>query len=117
MTLDFLSNPEVQTAPGHQKVASTGGSAENLAHRKLRKAAQDFEGILISQLWDQLQMGFSSLPGSTSMAGSETLNSLAIQALSTALARRGGLGIGEMLVHQLAPSLHRGQADRTEGKD
>jgi Rod binding domain-containing protein len=107
MTLNLLFSPEVQTGTDHQKVAATGGSPEGLAHRKLRKAAQDFEGILISELWDQLQMGFSSLPGSTPMAGSETLNSLAIQALSTALARRGGLGIGEMLVHHLEPSLSR----------
>jgi Rod binding domain-containing protein len=111
MTLATFS-PELQTASHHQKVTSTGGASETPAHRKLRKVAQEFEGILISQLCDQFQMGFSSLSGETPMAGSETLNSLAVQALSTALASRGGLGIGQMLVRQLEPSLNRSQANQ-----
>jgi Rod binding domain-containing protein len=115
MTLARL-NPELQAATQGQKAASTGGSPETPAHRKLRKAAQEFEGLLISQLCDQFQMGFSSLSGDTPMAGSETLNSLAIQALSTALSSRGGLGIGQMLVHKLEPSVDRGPANQVGGK-
>ena len=91
-----------------QEVKSTGGRPETPAHKKLRKAAQDFEAILISQLLADFKMGSSSLTGDTPLAGSDTLNSLAIQALSTALANCGGLGIGQMLVHQLEPSLNRG---------
>jgi Rod binding domain-containing protein len=86
---------------------------ETPAHRKLRKAAQDFEGILISELWDQSDSDFSSLPGETQAAGSDTLKSLAIQTMSAALAKRGGLGIARMLVHQLEPSLNRGQQNQT----
>jgi len=89
---------------------------ETPAHRKLRKAAQDFEGLLISQLWDQSDSDFSSLPGETQTPGSDTLKSLAIQTMSAALAQRGGLGIAQMLVRQLEPSLNRGQTDRTGGK-
>ena len=47
--------------------------------------------MLISQLLGEFNMGFSSLTGDTPLAGSETLNSLAIQTLSSAMARRGGL--------------------------
>ena len=54
-------------------------------------------------------MGFSSLTGDAPLAGSDTLNSLAIQTLSSALASRGGFGIGKMLVHQLEPSLNGGK--------
>ena len=32
---------------------------ETLAHKKLRKAAQEFEGMLISQLLSEFQMGLS----------------------------------------------------------
>jgi len=92
-----------------QSVSSAGSTPETLAHKKLRKAAQDFEGILISQLWGEFQSGFSSLTGDAPSAGSDTLDSLAIQTLSSALAARGGLGIGQMLVHQLEPSLNREQ--------
>ena len=84
---------------------SASGQPETSAHKKLRKAAQEFEGMLISQLLGEFNMGFSSLTGDSPLAGSETLNSLAIQTLSSAMARRGGFGIGQMLVHQLEPSL------------
>jgi len=92
-----------------QNAASANAQPETPAHKKLRKAAQDFEGILISQLWEHFQTSFSSLGGETPLAGSDTLNSLAIETLSTALARRGGLGIGQMIVHQLEPTLNRGK--------
>jgi Rod binding domain-containing protein len=83
---------------------------ETPAYRKLRKAAQDFEGLLIAELWDQSSTDYSSLPGETQTAGPDTLKSLAIQTMSVALAQRGGLGIARMLVRQLEPSLNRGQA-------
>ncbi len=99
-----------------QEVKSTGGRPETPAHKKLRKAAQDFEGILISQLMGEFKVGLSSLGGDSPLAGSDTLNSLAIQTLSTALASRGGLGIGNMLIHQLEPSLDRGKQNQGGGK-
>jgi len=109
MTLHVQSrNPGIQTLGNPQKVTSAGGPPEARGHKKLRKAAQDFEGILLSQLLEDFKVGSSSLPGDTPLAGSDTLNSLAIQTLSSALASRGGLGIGQMLVHQLEPSLNRG---------
>jgi Rod binding domain-containing protein len=108
MTLAAM-NSGLQTLASRQGVNSAGAPPETLAHKKLRKAAQDFEGILISQLLGDFKMGSSSLTGETPMAGSDTLNSLAIQTLSSALASRGGLGIGQMLVHQLEPSLNRGK--------
>ena len=96
------------SAAPHPADDSTASVPENAAQKKLRKAAQEFEGILISQLLGEFKLGFSSLGGNTPMAGSDTLNSLAIQTLSNAMAQRGGLGIGQMLVRQLAPSQREG---------
>jgi Rod binding domain-containing protein len=115
MTLTAM-NSALQTSGHRPEATSTGGGAETPAHNKLRKAAQDFEGILISQLLGDFKMGSSSLTGDTPLAGSDTLNSLAVQTLSTALASRGGLGIGQMLVHQLEPSLDQGQPQKGGGK-
>jgi Rod binding domain-containing protein len=109
-------NAGLQTLTTRQGVNSAGSPAETAAHKKLRKAAQEFEGILISQLLGDFKMGSSSLTGDTPLAGSDTLNTLAIQALSAALARRGGLGIGQMLVHQLEPTLNRSQHNQEGGK-
>ena len=90
------------------RAANIGNSPpESPAHQKLRRAAEEFEGMLIAQLLGEAKMGFSSLGGDSPLAGSETLNSLAIQTLSNAMARRGGLGIAQMLVRQLEPSLRR----------
>ncbi|HMD83748.1 MAG TPA: hypothetical protein VKO18_03480 [Terriglobia bacterium] len=108
MTL-HATNPGLPTLGNRQEVASAGGSPETPAHKKLRKAAEEFEGILISQLMGDFKMGFSALGGETPMAGSDSLNSLAVQMLSGAMARRGGFGIGKMLVEQLEPSLNRGR--------
>ena len=83
--------------------------AETPTHRRLRKAAQEFEAILISQLLEDFKSGFSALTGDAPLAGSDTLNSLAIQSLYSTLASRGCLGIGRMLVHQLEPSLNHSQ--------
>jgi Rod binding domain-containing protein len=106
MTLAATSS-ELPTPAHRQGIASAQDAPETPAHKKLRKAAQDFEGILISQLLGEFKVGLSSLSGDSPLAGSDTLNSLAIQSLSSALASRGGLGIGQMLVHQLEPSLNR----------
>jgi len=103
------------TASGN-KVTAGDSLPETTAHKKLTKAAQEFEGILISQLLGDFKAGLSSLSGDAPPAGSESLNSLAIQTLSAALARRGGLGIGKMLVHQLEPSLSPRQQDQGGGK-
>jgi Rod binding domain-containing protein len=115
MTLAAIS-PGLQAVHNRQEIASAGSQPETSAHKKLRKAAQEFEGILIAQLLGEFNMGFSTLGGGTPMAGSDTLNSLAIQTLSGAMARRGGFGIGAMLVHQLDPSLDREQQKQGGGK-
>jgi Rod binding domain-containing protein len=109
MTITAM-NPGLQVLTNRQEGADS--SPESPAHKKLRKAAQEFEGILISQLWGEFQTSLSSLSGDAPLVGSDTLNSLAIQTLSTALAGRGGLGIGRMLVHQLEPSLNRTQQNQ-----
>jgi Rod binding domain-containing protein len=106
-------NPGLAVAASRQGVTAAGGgqTPETAEHRKLRKAAEDFETILISELWEQFQSGISSLSGGSQPAGSDTLNSLATQSLSSALAHRGGLGIAQMIVRQLEPTLNHGGAD------
>jgi Rod binding domain-containing protein len=98
-------NAGLPTVPHRPGASSASGQPETSAHKRLRKAAQEFESILISQLLGKFDMGFSPLAGDSPTAGSETLNSLAVQTLSGAMASRGGFGIGKMLVHQLEPRL------------
>jgi len=107
---------EAGAARGRLQPMASAAHEDTLTHRKLCKAAQEFEGILISKLGEEFQLGFTALPGGTAMAGSDTLNALALQTLSATLARHGGLGIARMLVRQLEPGLNRGQTHQTEKK-
>jgi len=81
---------------------------ESPDRRKLRKAAQEFEGLLLAELWKESGSDISAPFGESSSAESESMNSLAIETMSAALAQRGGLGIARMLIHQLEPGLHHG---------
>jgi Rod binding domain-containing protein len=112
MTLTSLSSG-LRPTNHRQEAAAAVDASQTPAHRKLLKSAQEFEGMLISQLMGDFKAGLSSLAGDAPLAGSETLNSLAVQTLARGLAERGGLGIGKMLVHQLEPSLDRGGKNTT----
>ena len=95
-----------------QQVNVAGSVPETASHKKLAKAAQEFEGMLISQLLGNFTSGFSSISADAPLAGSDTLNSLAVQTLSTAMASRGGFGMAKMLVHQLEPSVNHAGAGK-----
>jgi len=102
-----LGNIASPVAASRPQTSLDGAAKESAIHKKLRQAAQEFEGMLITELMQNSNMGFSSLTGDAPTGGSDTLNSLAIQTLSSGLAAHGGMGIANMIVHQLEPSLNR----------
>ncbi len=104
MNLPILGH-ELQNLATSPVPGTVGATPETPAHKKLVQAAQEFEGVLISQLMDDFKNGMTC-GDDQPMAGSDTLNSLAIQTLSRELARQGVLGIGKMAVHQLETHLH-----------
>jgi Rod binding domain-containing protein len=67
--------------------------------QKLKKAAQEFEGVLLSSWLEEMQKSSLAPSGTGQEAGAETLRSLGSQAVGLALAQRGGLGIAQMIVH------------------
>jgi Rod binding domain-containing protein len=90
----------VNSSCGQGKKADPGSRIQ-----KLNKAAQEFEGVLLSSWLQEIQK--SSLYSSEADlgAGSETLRSLGNQAVALALAQRGGLGIARMIVHHFSMTL------------
>jgi len=66
------------------------------------KAAREFEAQLIGSLLDSLEKTFATVPGEKPMAGSDNYDYLGTQALSEALAARGGFGIAAMISGHLA---------------
>jgi len=80
---------------------ASGTPGQRQAH-KLYQAADQFEGLLISTLWKTMQD--DPLTGSDdSDPSAGTVQGLGLQAMSTALAASGGLGIARMIEQQLAP--------------
>jgi Rod binding domain-containing protein len=71
---------------------------------KLVKAAQEFEAILLSTWLEKLQGSFAG-PDDGSDPAHGTLASMGTQAIASALAARGGLGVAKMLLqHLVKPS-------------
>jgi Rod binding domain-containing protein len=67
---------------------------------KLVKATQDFESILLTNWLEKVQQSFAGGEDSGD-AGHDTLSALGTQAMASALAARGGIGIARMLLQRL----------------
>jgi Rod binding domain-containing protein len=77
---------------------------------KLVKAAQEFESILLSSWLEKLQASFTG-PNDGSDAAHDTLASMGTQAIASALAARGGIGMAKMLLqHFTGPAETGGTA-------
>jgi Rod binding domain-containing protein len=69
---------------------------------KLSKAAREFESMLLQNWLEKMNQSFAGSEPSQD-AAHDTVSSLGTQAISTALAARGGIGIAAMLLRQLQP--------------
>jgi Rod binding domain-containing protein len=75
-----------------------------VADSKLRKAAQEFEGQLLTCLLEPLERAFSG----SSDSQSDQYGFLGIEALSQALSQSGGIGLGNLVLRELARTKVRG---------
>jgi Rod binding domain-containing protein len=91
-------------APGSlQKQPATSPAAN-----KLRQAAGEFEAMLLANLWKSMKSTFSSDDDSDDPAH-ETLSDMGMQAISGAVGKAGGLGLGRMILKHLEPLLPHSQ--------
>ncbi len=81
--------------------ASISPPAGTQAPRKLRESARQFEALLLNTLLGPLEKTFSSVPGQKDVPGASDYGYMATQALSSAMAAAGGLGIARMIVHNI----------------
>jgi len=84
---------------------STNLASLPIAHppdEKARKAAQDFEGIFLSSLLDSLQKSFSGMGDNNDSIGAGDYGFMGVQALSSAMAARGGIGIAQLILKNWA---------------
>src|SRR5215471_18792495 len=86
------------------KATQTPPSPPSLADAKLRKAAAEFEGMLLSSLWKSMRSTFASSDDDESAdPAHDTLNDLSIQTMAGAVSRPGGLGLGNLILKHLEP--------------
>lgn len=88
-------NP-VSTLEGLSASATSSQSPERIA-----KAARDFEAILLHFLLEPLQKSFSSISGESNQPGQDDYQYMGTEALASAIAASGGLGIADMITRQL----------------
>jgi len=90
---------------------SPSSSASNTpASRKLRQAAAEFEGMLISSLWKSMKSAFASDDDDSSDPAHDSLDDLSIQTMSNAVAKAGGLGLGKLILRHLEPMLAKSES-------
>lgn len=70
-----------------------------VAHQKVQKASQEFEGLLLGALWKSMGEGFKDSFGSGEEdSGGSSFIDMGIEAMSSGVAASGGIGIGRMLM-------------------
>jgi flagellar protein FlgJ len=96
------------TAPAASALSTSSPSAAALEHRKLTDAAQQFEGMLLQEMLKPMkERGFCEGDGEDgrddkdSSGFGDTLSSFGTEAMATAIARDGGLGIAKRVVEQV----------------
>ena len=103
-----MSNPAITAATVKPGAATPALTAQQ---RKLKQAANEFEGLVVSTLWKSFQND-PMTASDDSDAASGSIRTLGLQAMSTAMAASGGLGLAKMVEKQLSPHLAAPPASR-----
>jgi len=97
---------------GLDQVSSASAAAPDSPKiHKLRKAASEFEALLLSNWWRTMKESGWSDDSADSDPAKDTFDQLGIQTVSEAVANGGGFGIAKLLVHSLLTTL---EAQKTQ---
>ena len=102
-----------QVAVATQKPEETTvGGADTTAKRlspiqeaKLKKAGAEFESIMLSTFWKSMKGSFGDEDEDSTDPAHDTLEDMGIQAMSTAVGKAGGLGLGKLILKHLDPGM------------
>jgi Rod binding domain-containing protein len=105
--LPISPNSLAQAISGSNQVAPATSAkskpVETPEQEKLKKAAGDFESILLSSMWKSMKQSFGDTDESNADPASGTINDWGIEVMSGAVGKAGGLGIGNMILKHLEP--------------
>jgi flagellar protein FlgJ len=113
--MNFAINAGAPIAP-----ATTSAGAGTPEHRKLKEAAQQFEGMLLQEMLKPMrEHGFDQDDNDSREEGSgfaDTLTSFGTESVATAIAKGGGLGIAKRVVEQVEGEKRSHDANRDASK-
>jgi len=87
------------------KLRQASSSGDSPALRKLRQAAGEFEGMLLSSLWKSMKSTFADPDDTSADPAHDTLDDMSMEAMSNAVGKSGGLGLGKLILKHLEPML------------
>lgn len=96
------SNLSAESGPA---IGTKSKPIESPDQQKLKKAAGDFESILLASLWKSMKESFKDPNEANADPASGTVDDWGIEAMSGAVGKAGGLGIGNMLIKHLTPDV------------
>jgi Rod binding domain-containing protein len=95
-----------------QSAAKRSSSSEAA---KLRKAAGEFESILLESMWKSMKDTFSNQDEENFDPTLQSFDEWGIQAMARAVGDSGGLGIKNMILKHLAPTVPEAPGGRVPG--
>jgi Rod binding domain-containing protein len=100
------SFPTAQSSVSKGSGSKGSGSHEG---EKLRKAAGEFEAILLESLWKSMKETFSNQDDENFDPTLQSFDEWGIQGMASAVGKSGGLGIKNMILKHLEPMLPAAQ--------
>jgi Rod binding domain-containing protein len=88
----------------------------SLQGEKLRRAAEEFEAMLIADFWKSMTEPFSNDDEDALDPGHSTWQDMGVQAMAGALSKEGGFGLGRLILKHLEP-LVRGGSPESSAQD
>ena len=85
--------------------SSAPAASNSPSAAKLRKAAGEFEAILLESLWKSMKETFKAPDDDNSDPTLESFDDWGIQGMANAVGSSGGLGIKNMIIKYLEPRL------------
>jgi Rod binding domain-containing protein len=93
----------------HSSAPHQTGSPDSPMAQKLRRAASEFESILLESLWKSMKSTFAASDDDSTDPAHNTLDDMGTQAMSSAIGKAQGLGLGKMILKRLEPLLAHSQ--------
>jgi Rod binding domain-containing protein len=102
-------NLDVSTLKLRGEPTSGAAGSSSASSAKLRKAAGEFESMLLENLWKSMKETFTT-PEDDSDPILQSFDDWAIHGMASAVGQAGGLGIKNMIVKYLEPRIGGGSS-------